>query len=210
MCTISRMKEIGNNSNVLSNDSHICLPGSSATISRGLKDCFQLESSSYLTANKVNSVVKAWINDASFRASSNSLERQRLVAERGKCVLGLASPKGNVKILSHNTGHGGMIPELNTGNTNTLICNNTPPCQEEEENAICGRVEQLVCSRDPETSLMNVDMALENKEKAATPKDATSTEQAISVTLNKGDDVGNRIEQKPCRKDEASFCEAED
>nr|GEX65518.1 probable serine/threonine-protein kinase Cdc7 [Tanacetum cinerariifolium] len=276
MCRISRMKEIGNNSNVLSNDTHIRLPGTRATLLSGLKDCFQLESSSYLTANsnvrieeiegdscmlskkpntrsrraldnsKVNSVVKAWINE--------------------KCVLGLASPKGNVKNLSHNTGHGGMIHELNTGNTNTLICNDTTPCQEvgeqnivlptaaeemcaneaqmgnsQEEEKACGRDEQLVCSRDPETLLMNVDMPAKNDctsknivrrkqactnielnlktpttelispdqkhvpeitaKLVATPKDATSTEQTISVTVNKGDDVGKLIEQKPCRKD---------
>ncbi|GJZ42449.1 hypothetical protein Tco_0589335 [Tanacetum coccineum] len=38
----------------------------------------------------------------------------------------------------------------------------------------------------------------------ATPKYATSTEQTISVTVNKGDDVGNHIEHKPCRKDKRS------
>nr|GEY86516.1 ferritin-2, chloroplastic [Tanacetum cinerariifolium] len=36
-----------------------------------------------------------------------------------------------------------------------------------------------------------------------TPKYATSTEQTYSVTVNKGDDVGNHIEQKPCRKDKS-------
>nr|GEZ44745.1 ferritin-4, chloroplastic-like [Tanacetum cinerariifolium] len=38
----------------------------------------------------------------------------------------------------------------------------------------------------------------------ATLKYATSTEQTYSVTVNKGDDVGNHIEQKPCRKDKRS------
>ncbi|GJZ42448.1 hypothetical protein Tco_0589334 [Tanacetum coccineum] len=108
------------------------------------------------------------------RSCSGDDTTKRLVGEREKCVLVLASPKGNVKILSHNTGHGGMIPELNTGNTNTLICNDTTLCQDiceqniasptvtdddlqEQEKAIRGRDEQLVCSRDPETPLMNMD-----------------------------------------------------
>ncbi|GJW14312.1 hypothetical protein Tco_0018445 [Tanacetum coccineum] len=39
----------------------------------------------------------------------------------------------------------------------------------------------------------------------ATPKYATSTEQTISVTVNKGDDVGNHIEHKPCRKDKRCY-----
>ncbi|GKC05516.1 bifunctional dihydrofolate reductase-thymidylate synthase 1-like protein, partial [Tanacetum coccineum] len=37
----------------------------------------------------------------------------------------------------------------------------------------------------------------------ATLKYATSTKQTISVTINKGDDVGNHIKQKPCRKDKS-------
>ncbi|GKC32199.1 hypothetical protein Tco_1039493 [Tanacetum coccineum] len=154
------------------------------------------------------------------------LERQRLVGEREKCVLVLASPKGNVKILSHNTGHGVMIPELNTGNTNTLICNDTKLCQDiceqniasqtvtdddlqEQEKVIRERDEQLVCSRDLETPtpIKELVSSYQNHvpeftaKLVATPKYATSTEQTISVTVNKGDDVGNHIEHKPCRKD---------
>nr|GEX87154.1 hypothetical protein [Tanacetum cinerariifolium] len=39
----------------------------------------------------------------------------------------------------------------------------------------------------------------------ATLKYATSTEQTYSVIVNKGDDVGNHIEQKPCRKDKRCY-----
>ncbi|GKC17925.1 ferritin-2, chloroplastic [Tanacetum coccineum] len=149
-----------------------------------------------------------------------------LLREREKCVLALASPKGNVKILSHNTGHGGMIPELNTCNTNTLICNDTTLCQDiceqniasptvidddlqEQEKAIRGRDEQLVCSCDPETPTPTKELVSSDQKHVpeftaklvATPKYATSTEQTISVTVNKGDDVGNHIKQNPCRKD---------
>ncbi|XP_076911693.1 uncharacterized protein LOC143569740 isoform X2 [Bidens hawaiensis] len=104
------------------------------------------------------SLVKAWIDNDSSKATNNSLETQRFVEGReNECNLDSENHKGNLENMTHKNVHEGVIPEFNNGNRNTLCCNDIAPCQEvgehnnvvpqtEEEKAVYEREEQLDCS----------------------------------------------------------------
>lgn len=239
--TVLSIKELAIQNNFL--NGYICFPSPKKTPARKHKDSLQLQSSSHPTSRpvtrlftkrnnkascqedsnkKVTSLVKAWIH--------NSPERKKVVVEREhECT----KDSANIEILSNNTVHESVIPEVKSENRTTLRCDDMASCSDNEEKEVCQEVKEqnIVCSPTDIGKLCNneaqrndvkeedksfcereqlvcsqevEDSLPDNKQLTVVQKDADLTVPTVSITENNGNDVGAPTEQKNFRKDKKS------